>query len=109
MSSRLNLNDTTESTFQFTIGGLDYDLKYPTMEEIEPITELSKEREKLEKEETPESVDKIAELDKKLEDTMYGFIIPVGHDTPIKETLKKQAFPVVKAFNQMMAKQLSAE
>lgn len=109
MSSRVNLNDNTNDRFEFSIGGLDYDFKYPTLEEIDPITELYKEREKAEKEGTPESVEKIAKIDEKLTDTLYGLVIPVNHDTPIRDTLKKQPYPVVKAFNKMITDQLSAE
>lgn len=109
MSSRINLNDNISDRFEFSIGGLDYDFKYPTLEEIDPITDLYKEREKAEKENTPEAVDKIKEIDDKLTDTLYGLVVPIGHDTPIRETLKKQPYPVVKAFNKMMTEQLSAE
>ena len=109
MSSRLNLNDNTSDKFEFTIGGLDYDFKYPTLDEIDPITELYKKREVASKKDTPESVQEIAEIDDKLTETLYGLVIPVGHETPIKDTLKKQPFPVVKAFNKMITEQLNAE
>lgn len=109
MSSRINLNDNTSDRFEFSIGGLDYDFKYPTLEEIDPITELYKQREKAEKENTPEGVEKVAQIDEKLTETLYGLVIPVGHETPIRETLKKQPYPVVKAFNKMITEQLSAE
>lgn len=109
MSSRVNLNDNTSDRYEFSIGGLDYDFKYPTLEEIEPITKLYEEREKLEKEDTAKSAEKLAEIDKKLTDTIYSFVVPVNHSTPIEETLKKQSYKVVKAFNKMMTDQLSAE
>lgn len=109
MSSRVNLNENTAETFCFTIGGLDYDLKYPTLEEIEPITELSKKREVLSKTDTPEAVEEMADIDNKLTEEFYKLIIPVGHETPIADTLRKQPFPVVKAFNRMVLEQLSAE
>lgn len=109
MSSRTNLNASVEATFPFTIGGLDYDLKYPTLEEIEPITEITKKRDAEAKKDTPESVEETAKLDKELEELFYSFILPVGHTTPIRDTLKVQPFPVVKAFNKMVAEQFSAE
>lgn len=109
MSSRVNLNDNTSDKFEFTIGGLDYDFRYPTLEQIDPITDLYTEREKAEKDDSPAGVEKIAEIDKKLTDTLYEMVVPVGHTTPIQETLKKQPYPVVKAFNKMMTDQLSAE
>ena len=109
MSSRINLNDNTSDKFEFTIGGLDYDFKYPTLDEIDPITNLYKERDIESKKDTPESVQRVAEIDEQLTDALYGLVIPVGHTTPIRETLKKQPFPVVRAFNKMMTDQLSAE
>ena len=52
---------------------------------------------------------KVADIDSKLTDALYALIIPVGHDTPIKDTLQTQPFPVVRAFNKMITEQLSAE
>lgn len=109
MSSRKNLNDNTSEKFEFTIGGLDYDFKYPTLEQIEPITDLYTKREAASKEETPESVKTISKIDKELTDLLYSFVVPVGHETPIEKTLKTQPYPVVKAFNKMMMDLLSAE
>lgn len=103
MSSRVNLNDNTSDVFEFTIGGLDYDLKYPTLGELEPIQELNKERDALE-----DGAD-TTDIDKRIEDAFYALISPVGHTTPIRETLKSQPFNVVKRFNEVIAKQLSAE
>lgn len=109
MSSRVNLNDNVSDRYEFSIGGLDYDFVYPTLSQIDPITELYNQREIEEAKDTAESKAKIQEIDKKLTETLYSFILPVGHTTPIKETLKKQSYRVVKEFNQMMAQQLTAE
>lgn len=110
MSKRLNLNDNVEERFEFSIGGLDYDFYYPTMEEIEPITELSTKRSVEEAKGTPESAEEIAKIDKEMTNLMYSFIKPTnGNTTPIEDTLKKQRFPVVRAFNKMIMEQISAE
>lgn len=109
MSSRVNLNDNVEEVFGFTIGGLDYDFKYPTLSTMEPIQGLYRDREKAEADKSPEGIDKLSEIDEQLTEKFYELIIPVGHDTPIKETLKNQPLPVVKAFNKMVMEQLSAE
>ena len=109
MSSRKDLNTSTSDRFEFTVGGLDYDLIIPTMEEIEPISELNTERQIEETKNTPESVERIAKIDKQLEKTLYSFIHPAGHETPIVETLKKQSLRVVRAFNKTINEQLSAE
>lgn len=112
MSSRLNLNDNTNERFEFTIGGKDYDLKYPTLEEIEPIQDLIKKSTKIENDKSLSDEDRNKALDgvrEEMEKAMYSMVEPVGHTVPIKETLAKQPFPVVKAFNKMMNEQLSAE
>lgn len=106
MSSRVNLNDNVADAFGFTIGGKDYDLKYPTMVELEPISDLTTKRDAAEKSGDSE---KVKELEQQLTDKMYGLIIPVGHSTPIQDVLKTQPFPVIKAFNKMVTEQFSAE
>ena len=106
MSSRVNLNDNTSDRFEFSIGGLDYDLLYPTLEQLEPMTDLFNQREVVE---DSGDTEKLKELDEKISDKMYEMIVPVGHTTPIRDTLKKQSYPVVKAFNKMLTEQLSAE
>lgn len=109
MSSRVNLNDDTSEKYEFTIGGLDYDFKYPTLEQIEPITDLYNKREQESKKETPESVKTIAKIDEELTTHLYSFVIPVGHNTPIEKTLKTQPYTVVKKFNKMVMDLLSSE
>lgn len=108
MSSRVNLNDNTSDRYEFSIGGLDYDFVYPTLEQVEPITDLYNAREKETKKENPDDA-VLKDIDNKLEEALYGLVVPVGHTTPIKETLKKQSFKVVQAFNKMMTEQMTAE
>ena len=84
-------------------------MKSPTNVSSSERKLIYEEREKLEKEDTAKSAEKLAEIDKKLTDTIYSFVVPVNHSTPIEETLKKQSYKVVKAFNKMMTDQLSAE
>lgn len=106
MSSRLNLNDNIDTTFPFSIGGLDYDLKYPTLDELQPFTDLTAKRELALKKENNEEV---AQIDNEMSEVFYSLITPVGHSTPIKDTLSKQPIPVVKRFNKMISEQLAAE
>lgn len=107
MSSRVNLNDNISDRYEFSIGGLDYDFKYPTLSDVEPITELYNQREKVESSDAADKEQKLAEIDNLLTDKLYGFIIPIGHSIPIKETLSKQSIRVVKEFNKMLTDQLS--
>ena len=106
MSTRTNLNDNVNDCFPFTIGGVDFDLKYPTLEELEPIQNINTQREKAIAE---KELVKVAELDDQLENIFYGFIKPVDGTSSIKDVLKKQPFPVVKKFNEMVKTQLSVD
>lgn len=106
MSTRTNLNDNVNSAFPFTVGGVDFDLKYPTLAELEPISQINTDREIAL---NAGDNDKVAELDKKLEETFYGFIKPVDGTSDIREVLKNQPFPVIKAFNKMVKDQLAVD
>lgn len=106
MNPRTNLNDNVNTSYGFSVGGFDFDLKYPTLEELEPINKISQDREKAVRAENTELV---AELDKQLEETFYGFITCTDGVTKIQDVLKKQPFPVVKAFNKMVQTQLSVD
>lgn len=110
MSSRQNLNDNVSDRYEFSVGGLDYDLIYPTLTEIREIQDLVKESQKLDKDESLDAKEKEKQLDeiqKKTEKVMYSFIKPVGHNTPIEQTLEKQSLKVVNNFNNMLTKQFS--
>ena len=105
-SSRLNLNDKIADHFEFTIGGVDFNLKYPTLEELEPVQAINSERaEAVSKNDT----EAIARCDKKLEEVFYSLIYAVDGKSKIDDVLKKQPFPVVKKFNKMIAEQLSVD
>lgn len=106
MSARQNLNDNVNPTFPFTVGGVDFDLKYPTLEELEPINQINVERNQAQ---ANGNLAKVAELDKKLEEVFYGFIVPVDGTSDIQEVLKKQPFPVIKAFSKMVKEQLAVD
>lgn len=109
MSSRLNLNDDISDVFQFTINGLDYDLRYPTLRELEPIQKLNNERQALVGKDDDASKKKLDAVDEKLTEAFYDFVEPVGHETPIRKTLENSNVRVVKAFNDMVQTQLSGE
>lgn len=109
MSQRVNLNDNVKETFPFSVGGFDFDLRYPTLEEIEPFQKIVADREQAEKSGDTETVDR---LTNEMLDALYGFIVYAGpaSDNPplIKDVLKKQNMKVIQAFNKMMIDELSA-
>lgn len=107
MSQRINLNDNVDDRFPFSVGGYDYDLRYPTLQELEPIVNLSNDR-KIALDAGDN--DKVAEIDKKMDEAFYGFIVPANADQPpIKDVLKTQNMKVVNAFNKMIQEQLAVE
>nr|DAX87198.1 MAG TPA: hypothetical protein [Bacteriophage sp.] len=103
MSSRINLNDDVADRIGFTIQGLDYDFVYPTAKEWNEFIVLSAE---LQEEKDKK---KIKSLGEKTEKALNAMIIPVGHDTPIDDTLEKAPLPVVQAFQKQMKKWLNPE
>ena len=42
----------------------------------------------------------------KMEDFIHSLIVPVGHETPIKETLKKVNIVVLRHLNERLIKEL---
>ena len=106
MTDRVNLNDKVEPYFGFILGGVDFNLKYPTLEELEPVQKINTERAEAVR---ANDTEKIADCDKRLENIFYGLITAVDGTSDINEVLKKQPFPVVKKFNKMITEQLSVE
>ena len=108
MSQRLNLNDNVEDTFPFSVGGHDFDLRYPTLEEIEPLQKIIFDREAAEK---AGDTEKLTAYTEQLMDTIYSFIIYAGNENPaptIKDVLKKQNSKVIAKFNEMMINELKS-
>lgn len=102
-SERFNFNDDVSDAFQFEIAGLAYDMRYPTQDEIRPFVKLAKEYKVAEDQGDVEKAEKINE---KMEAFIHSFIIPVGHETPIKETLKKVNIVVLRHLNERLIKEL---
>lgn len=94
--STYDLNDNVEDSFSFILGGFTYNMRYPTVEELENVqTALKKAQED--------------EDTKTIMDQMYQFISPVDKDAPsISETMKKQNLPVIKKFNEMIKTEFGA-
>lgn len=107
MSSRFTFDtDNTNDVFEFTIKGKDYNFVYPTMKEIEPFSDLVKEIQDEQAKDTPDA-DHIKELEKRSDEAIYGFIKPIGHETPIKETLDNCSIKLRNEFNKKIISLLS--
>jgi len=102
-SERFNFNDDVSDAFQFEIAGLAYDMRYPTQDEIRPFVKLITQFEAIKNTASEEQIEKV---NTKMEDFIYSLITPVGHETPIKETLKKVNIVVLRRLNERLIKEL---
>lgn len=102
-SQRFNFNDDVSDAFEFEIAGLAYDMRYPTQDEIRPFVKLAREYKVAEDQ---GDVQKAEKANEKMEAFIHGLITPVGHDTPIKETLKKVNIVILRHLNERLIKEL---
>lgn len=102
-SERFNFNDDVSDAFQFEIAGLAYDMRYPTQDEIRPFVKLVTQFEAIKNTASEEQIEKV---NTKMEDFIHSLIVPVGHETPIKETLKKVNIVVLRRLNERLIKEL---
>lgn len=110
MSQQKNyiLTENVEDGVTFDLRGKKYFLRYPRVNEVETIQELSQgidDAEALRKEDPEAYKAKSGEL----EDFLYGLITPVEHDTPIKEALSTENVKVYRNFNTMIKTELSLQ
>lgn len=90
-----NLTDNVNESFEFTIGGVAYKMRYPLVEEMEEFQRLVREYNEAEKRDENPS-------EKPINDFMYSYITPVDENSSsIEETLKKQNIKVLQNFNTM--------
>lgn len=98
--AKYDLTGSLEEKFTFTIGDKEFEFRKPTVREMR---EVSKKFSGIEQEtdvelQTQKSDEAMAEL--------YNFVVPVGHDSSIKEVLDDQQVGVQVAFNEMIKKEL---
>lgn len=106
MNNKYNLSDNVEDDFGFVLNGQAYRMRYPITEEVEKIQELT-----VELEQAQENKDKDEEtrLNKALENYLYSFITPQGHQTEIQTVLKKANIKTMRNFNKMIKAELSIQ
>jgi hypothetical protein len=109
-----NLDDQPE-TFEFTLGRHAYAMKYPNTGEIQAIADRSTEMKDLQTKllADPESKtlpDQIATAVAAQETVLYDLISPTEDGAPsIADALKDARFNTLRAFRQMIQKELSLE
>ncbi len=102
--SNYNLTDNVNETFEFQLRDMKFEMKYPTTDELEKVQKLNQELA-----EADEAKDKtrVERVNEQLEGLLYSFITPVGHETAIKDALKKENIRVLKNFNTMIRTEIS--
>ena len=98
--AKYDLTGSLEDKFTFTIGDKEFEFRKPTVREMRDV---SKKFSGIEKEtdlevQTQKSDEAMAEL--------YKFVVPVGHDSNIRDVLDQQQVGVQVAFNEMIKKEL---
>lgn len=93
--SSYNLTDNVNESFEFSIGGVAYIMRYPLVEEMETLQRMAEELERDQKagKETDE---------KEINAYMYKFITPKESESPsIEEIMKTQNIKVLQNFKMM--------
>jgi len=98
--AKYDLTGSLETKFSFTIGTKEFEFNKPTVREMR---EVAKKFGGIEKE---TDTDKQAKLSDEAMSELYKFVVPVGHEENIKDTLEDQPVNVQAAFNEMIKKEL---
>ena len=106
MANNYALTDNVNEGFTFDLRGNKYFMRYPITEEVEKLQEVSA---KVQEAQKNDDSDEVKRLNSELEDFIYGFITPEGHQTPIKEALAKENIRVMRNFNTMIKTELSIQ
>lgn len=101
--AKYDLTGSLEKSFNFNIGTLEYSFRKPTVREMR---EISKAFQGVDDDANPEV--QLEQSEKGL-DALYSLVTPVGHSTPIRETLDNSTVDVQIAFNEMVQKELGAK
>lgn len=102
--STYKLTDNVNDTFEFELRDKKYTMKYPTTDELEQVQKLNAEMAEADEAKDKERGEKAA---KQVENLLYGFITPVGHETSIKDALQNENIKVLKNFNTMIRTEIS--
>lgn len=88
--SEYDLDDGNVESFRFKLGGNEYDMRYPTTEEVQEAQKIKSDEEKAK--------------------WIYTFITPVVETSPsVEDALQKVNVNVLKKFNAMIKAEFSSE
>ena len=94
--SQYNLNDNVKDSFEFSLDGHNYIMRYPTLEESEDMQSIVEEA-------------KADNDSRKMMATMYKFIDSVDGAPAIDKVLPKQNMMVIRNFNKMIIAEFKEE
>ena len=103
MSSIRNLTDNVNESFQFQMRDKIFEMKYPNTADLEKIQDLTAQLKTADND-----IELTNSINQEMLDSMYSFVKPVGHETPIKEALKNENFKVLMNFNKMIEEEFKA-
>ncbi len=98
--AKYDLTGSLETKFSFTIGDKEFEFRKPTVREMR---EVAKKFAGIEKE---QDIDKQTQMSDEAMAELYTFVVPVGHDASIRDSLEDQPVSVQAAFNEMIKKEL---
>lgn len=105
-NSNYALTDNVNESFTFDLRGKKYVMRYPITEETDKLRDIPA---RIQEAQDKNDSDEVDRLNNELEQTLYSFITPEGHDTPIKEALAKENIRVMRNFNIMIKTELSIQ
>ena len=100
-----NLTDNVADSFNFKLGELEFNFRYPTTREMRELSAMNNELQDLTKNKAEEKV--IKKKSEESEAKMDTLVTPVGHDNKIGEVLEDMPINVVRNFRNMMAKEIN--
>lgn len=97
--------DSVKESFNFKLGTLVFNFRYPTTREIRTLSEMNTELQALVDKKASEAA--IKKQSKLSEDKMNELVTPVDHENQISEVLEDMPINVVRGFRSMMAKEIN--
>lgn len=98
--AKYDLTGSLETKFTFTIGDKEFEFRKPTVREMREVAK------KFAGIENETDLDKQTKKSDEAMASLYTFVVPVGHEVTIRDTLEDQPVSVQAAFNEMIKKEL---
>lgn len=97
--------DNVSDKFEFQVGGKDFDLKYPSLSEMEP---MQKKLDEVAKSKDSEEV-KNLKINNIIIEGIREFITPVGHEESLEDVLQTVPITVARKLNRKLVSEIFGE